>query len=92
MDFPLVPLAFHLGGQELCRRLQPEVGRGERSEKPSAAPWSDGGNGPAGKPWENHGKTVGNVDLTWENHGKRLGNADLPWENHGKCGLTIGKS
>ena len=27
--------------QDLCRRLQPEVGRGERSDKVSAAPWSE---------------------------------------------------
>ena len=39
--WPRQSTLFSLRPQDLCRRLQPEVGRGERSEKLSAAPWSD---------------------------------------------------
>jgi hypothetical protein len=32
-----------------------------------------------GKPWENHGKTMGKPGKPWENHGKTEG-LGKPWE------------
>ena len=55
-----------------------------------------------GKPWENHGKTMGNHRKPWENHGETMGkpwgnhgetmgNHGKPWGNHGKPWKTMGK-
>ena len=57
--------------------------RHSRRPQSPTAPWAapvDPGPRPrgSGKPWENHGKTMGK---TWENHGK-------PWEDHGLMGFN----
>ena len=45
--------------------------------------------GKMGKPWENHGKTMGKMGKLWEkweNYGKKVGKhgekMGKPWENH----------